>query len=67
MAFVVQPSRNKMLDAAWKGYRKEQRAEKKAPKVEATKPETDGKKTNARKRTGKSGALLRANQTKGDA
>jgi hypothetical protein len=48
MTFVVQPSRNKMLDAAWKGYRKDQRSEKKLPKEEATKPEPDGKKTNAK-------------------
>jgi hypothetical protein len=37
-----------MLDKAWKDHKRDQRSEKKLPKEEATKPETDGKKTNAK-------------------
>ncbi len=35
MTFVVQKSRNPMLNAAWAGFKKEQLGEKKVPKEEA--------------------------------
>lgn len=31
---TVQPSKNRMLNMAWSAFKKEQRAEKKAPKVD---------------------------------
>jgi hypothetical protein len=35
---TVQPSRNPMLNTAWKAHKAAQRAEKKEPKEEATAP-----------------------------
>jgi len=46
---TVAPSRNPMLDKAWKDHKRDQRSEKKLPKEEATKPEPAKKAKKGRK------------------
>jgi hypothetical protein len=49
MTFVVKPSRNPMLNTAWKAHKAAQRAEKKAAKVEPVEPVQQPAKKRGRK------------------
>jgi hypothetical protein len=58
MAFVIKPSRNPVIQAAWAGLEKQRRAEKKAAKVPVQEEVTKApaKKAAAKKAAAKKGA-----------